>query len=99
MPVHMDKFGWQVYNVYLTIIQYFIPLIVVDAAYMVIAYRVWVIEPSGDQRFMKDRRKVCWFDFGKRLLNGFDFEIANERQMSQCFEKNHNCLEKLYTFT
>ena len=63
MPVHADTKWWQGYNVYLTIIQYFVPLIIVDGAYCVIAYRVWITEPTGDQRFLKDRRKVDLYVF------------------------------------
>jgi hypothetical protein len=58
LPTYGDEDWWKIYNVYLTIIQYFVPLIIVDGAYSIIACRVWLTEPSGDQRFMKDRRKV-----------------------------------------
>ena len=82
MPEHGDQNWWRWYNVYLTIIQYFVPLIIVDGAYCVIAYRVWLAEPmSDDRRFMKDRRKVvkllvivvtlftfCWLPYETYLL-------------------------------
>ncbi len=82
MPIHGEQDWWRWYNIYLTIIQYFVPLIIVDGAYCIIAYRVWLSEPiSDDRRFVKDRRKVvkllvivvtlftfCWLPYETYLL-------------------------------
>jgi hypothetical protein len=82
MPIHGEQDWWRWYNIYLTIIQYFVPLIIVDGAYCIIAYRVWLSEPISDvRRFVKDRRKVvklllivvtlftfCWLPYETYLL-------------------------------
>ncbi|VDM37563.1 unnamed protein product [Toxocara canis] len=39
-PVHADEDWWKAYNIYLTIIHYFVPLVVIDSAYSMIAFRV-----------------------------------------------------------
>ncbi len=40
LPKYSNDGWWKAYNVYLTIIQYFVPLIVVDSAYTIIAFKV-----------------------------------------------------------
>jgi len=55
---------FQIYNVYLTIVQYFVPLIVINGAYFFIAYTIWLAKPAIDsaddrsRRFNKRKRKV-----------------------------------------
>ncbi|KHN84423.1 Substance-K receptor [Toxocara canis] len=39
-PVHADEDWWKAYNIYLTIIHYFVPLVVIDSAYSMIAFRI-----------------------------------------------------------
>lgn len=39
-PMFPDQNWWKGYNVYLTIIQYFVPVFIVDGAYTVIAVKV-----------------------------------------------------------
>uniref|UniRef100_A0A7I4YKD5 G_PROTEIN_RECEP_F1_2 domain-containing protein n=1 Tax=Haemonchus contortus TaxID=6289 RepID=A0A7I4YKD5_HAECO len=40
-PVYADENWWKMYNVYLTIIHYFVPMIILDTAYTMIAIKIW----------------------------------------------------------
>lgn len=63
-PRNGDKLWWKIYNVYLTIIQYYVPLIIINGAYCIIAYQVWLAKPTIDDtderslRFRKHKKKV-----------------------------------------
>ncbi|CEF70996.1 Probable G-protein coupled receptor 83 [Strongyloides ratti] len=41
IPRYGDENWWKAYNIYLTIIHYFVPLIIVDSAYIIIAINVY----------------------------------------------------------
>ncbi|KJH45064.1 hypothetical protein DICVIV_08881 [Dictyocaulus viviparus] len=38
-PMYAEKSWWKIYNVYLTIIHYFVPMIILDTAYTMIAIK------------------------------------------------------------
>lgn len=63
-PVDYTKHSrvWKGYNVYLTIIQYFVPVIIVDLIYGYIAYKVWSTQPVAPGKdadnFTKSKIKV-----------------------------------------
>ncbi|KIH65024.1 hypothetical protein ANCDUO_04656 [Ancylostoma duodenale] len=40
-PVYADESWWKIYNIYLTIIHYFVPMIILDTAYTMIAIKIW----------------------------------------------------------
>ncbi|WKY03948.1 hypothetical protein Q1695_005153 [Nippostrongylus brasiliensis] len=40
-PVYADENWWKIYNIYLTIIHYFVPMIILDTAYSMIAIKIW----------------------------------------------------------
>ncbi|ETN85283.1 7 transmembrane receptor, partial [Necator americanus] len=40
-PVYADESWWKIYNVYLTIIHYFVPMVILDTAYTMIAIKIW----------------------------------------------------------
>uniref|UniRef100_A0A914UME1 G-protein coupled receptors family 1 profile domain-containing protein n=1 Tax=Plectus sambesii TaxID=2011161 RepID=A0A914UME1_9BILA len=64
-PMFPDQDWWKGYNVYLTIIQYFVPLFIVDGAYTVIAVKVWLTPPLVDVR--SDPRSAL-FEASKRRV-------------------------------
>ncbi|KAJ1351674.1 hypothetical protein KIN20_007788 [Parelaphostrongylus tenuis] len=40
-PVYAEESWWKIYNIYLTIIHYFVPMIILDTAYTMIAIKIW----------------------------------------------------------
>ncbi|CCD61149.2 G-protein coupled receptors family 1 profile domain-containing protein [Caenorhabditis elegans] len=46
LPVYPDAGWWKTYNVYLVIIQYFVPMIILDTAYTMIAVKIWSLSQS-----------------------------------------------------
>lgn len=68
-PTHGDELWWKIYNVYLTIVQYFVPLFIINGAYCVIAYKVWLTKPMIDIRdersksFQRNKKKVRLFSW------------------------------------
>uniref|UniRef100_A0A8R1ELJ9 Uncharacterized protein n=1 Tax=Caenorhabditis japonica TaxID=281687 RepID=A0A8R1ELJ9_CAEJA len=46
LPVYPDAAWWKFYNVYLVIIQYFVPMIILDTAYTMIAVKIWTMSKS-----------------------------------------------------
>uniref|UniRef100_A0A914X598 G-protein coupled receptors family 1 profile domain-containing protein n=1 Tax=Plectus sambesii TaxID=2011161 RepID=A0A914X598_9BILA len=64
-PIYGDESWWKAYNIYLTIIQYFVPLIIVDGAYAVIAHKVWAAPPLVD---LKSDPRAQQFEAAKRRV-------------------------------
>lgn len=64
MPEFGDDVWWKVYNVYLTIIQYFVPLFIINGAYCVIGYKVYSTDTQGSEwdprakAFEQSKRRV-----------------------------------------
>ncbi|CDW56047.1 7tm 1 domain containing protein [Trichuris trichiura] len=61
LPKHSEETWWKAYNVYLTIIQYFVPLVIIDFIYCIIAYNVWLTPPirsQYDRKFERSKRTV-----------------------------------------
>ncbi|KAK6042072.1 7 transmembrane receptor [Cooperia oncophora] len=48
-PVYADENWWKIYNVYLTIIHYFVPMIILDTAYTMIAIKIWGSTVNGGE--------------------------------------------------
>ncbi|PIO71053.1 hypothetical protein TELCIR_07059, partial [Teladorsagia circumcincta] len=48
-PVYADDNWWKIYNVYLTIIHYFVPMIILDTAYTMIAIKIWGSTVNGSE--------------------------------------------------
>ncbi|CAI4228103.1 unnamed protein product [Auanema sp. JU1783] len=46
-PVYAEDDWWKMYNVYLTIIHYFVPMIILDSAYTMIAIKIWSTTVGG----------------------------------------------------
>ncbi|VDP51603.1 unnamed protein product [Soboliphyme baturini] len=64
LPIHEEQTWWKAYNVYLTIIQYFVPLVIINCAYCFIGYQIWLTKPVmkvSDQSFEKSKRTVRIF--------------------------------------
>lgn len=63
-PMHVDDTWWIVYNVYLTIIQYFVPLVIITVVYCIIGFKVWITKPDiadtdeRGQMFEKNKKRV-----------------------------------------
>lgn len=64
-PPNLWIFFVSAYNIYLTIIQYFVPLFIIDGAYIIIGYKVWLTKPMIDVRdersrmFEQNKKRVC----------------------------------------
>lgn len=58
-PVYADESWWKIYNIYLTIIHYFVPMIILDTAYTMIAIKV-----RGDEKGFDFLSFVCIFRYG-----------------------------------
>ncbi|EPB75308.1 7 transmembrane receptor [Ancylostoma ceylanicum] len=48
-PVYADESWWKIYNIYLTIIHYFVPMIILDTAYTMIAIKIWTSTVSAGE--------------------------------------------------
>uniref|UniRef100_A0A1I7U1P5 G_PROTEIN_RECEP_F1_2 domain-containing protein n=1 Tax=Caenorhabditis tropicalis TaxID=1561998 RepID=A0A1I7U1P5_9PELO len=56
LPVHPDAGWWKTYNVYLVIIQYFVPMVILDTAYTMIAVKIWTLSKA---RIEMDETKMA----------------------------------------
>lgn len=67
-PIHVEETWWIVYNVYLTIIQYYVPLVIITFVYCIIGFKVWITKPDIDvtdergQVFEKNKKRVTSSD-------------------------------------
>ncbi|VDP15713.1 unnamed protein product [Heligmosomoides polygyrus] len=62
-PVYADENWWKIYNVYLTIIHYFVPMIILDTAYSMIAIKLMNMLMIVVACF-----SLCWFPLETYLL-------------------------------
>uniref|UniRef100_A0A0M3HXS3 G_PROTEIN_RECEP_F1_2 domain-containing protein n=1 Tax=Ascaris lumbricoides TaxID=6252 RepID=A0A0M3HXS3_ASCLU len=62
-PIYADDDWWKAYNIYLTIIHYFVPLVVIDSAYSMIAFRLVKMLAIVVAVF-----SLCWFPLETYLL-------------------------------
>ncbi|EGT51227.1 CBN-TAG-49 protein, partial [Caenorhabditis brenneri] len=46
LPTYADAGWWKSYNVYLVIIQYFCPMVILDTAYTMIALKIWSLSKA-----------------------------------------------------
>ncbi|CAO4373320.1 unnamed protein product [Caenorhabditis nigoni] len=46
LPIYADENWWKMYNIYLVVIQYFIPMLILDTAYAMIALKIWSMSKS-----------------------------------------------------
>ncbi|OUC44227.1 7 transmembrane receptor [Trichinella nativa] len=94
LPLHSEETWWKAYNVYLTIIQYFVPLVIINVVYCIIAYNVWVTPPilnHSDRKFERSKRTVikmlvmivvaftfCWLPYETYLVLNEVWPQVNE---------------------
>uniref|UniRef100_A0A915HFA1 G-protein coupled receptors family 1 profile domain-containing protein n=1 Tax=Romanomermis culicivorax TaxID=13658 RepID=A0A915HFA1_ROMCU len=67
-PTHGDETWWKVYNVYLTIVQYFVPLIIINGVYTIVAYKVWLTKPVELGDLSRDERVVAFRRNKRRVI-------------------------------
>ncbi|EFP07207.1 hypothetical protein GCK72_013521 [Caenorhabditis remanei] len=49
LPVYPEAGWWKSYNIYLVIIQYFFPMVILDTAYTMIAVKIWTLSKAGEE--------------------------------------------------
>uniref|UniRef100_A0A0K0G4Z9 Probable G-protein coupled receptor 83 (inferred by orthology to a human protein) n=1 Tax=Strongyloides venezuelensis TaxID=75913 RepID=A0A0K0G4Z9_STRVS len=78
IPRYGDENWWKAYNIYLTIIHYFVPLIIVDSAYTIIAISVYR-DNQQEKNLTSFMKKIsqCNSDTGKRNTFTKEKELKN----------------------
>ncbi|CAI5446867.1 unnamed protein product [Caenorhabditis angaria] len=101
LPVYAEENWWKIYNVYLTIIQYFVPMIILDTAYTMIAVKIWTMSrridvDTSNQKLMRVLIIVvacfslCWFPLETYLLlNEVKPEINEWKYINLLFFFSH----------
>nr|pir hypothetical protein AC7.1 - Caenorhabditis elegans [Caenorhabditis elegans] len=105
LPVYPDAGWWKTYNVYLVIIQYFVPMIILDTAYTMIAVKIWSLSQSRvelDETKMATQKlmrtliivvacfSLCWFPLETYLLlNELKPEINGWKYINLVFFFSH----------
>ncbi|CAB3409745.1 unnamed protein product [Caenorhabditis bovis] len=105
LPVYPNEDWWKGYNVYLTIIQYFVPMLILDTAYTMIAVKIWTTSrrrieldetKTANQKLMRVLIIVvacfslCWFPLETYLLlNELKPEINGWKYINLAFFFSH----------
>ncbi|CAD6195099.1 unnamed protein product [Caenorhabditis auriculariae] len=69
-PVYAEDYWWKFYNIYLTIIHYFVPMLILDTAYTMIAFKIWAAtQASTDESpTLKQAKPVANEISNKKLM-------------------------------
>ncbi|KAK5968828.1 7 transmembrane receptor, partial [Trichostrongylus colubriformis] len=77
-PVYADENWWKIYNVYLTIIHYFVPMIILDTAYTMIAIKIWgsTVNSRDETQSTSNNQQLYTEISNRKLMNMLMIVVA-----------------------